>query len=101
MPNGNMTTILWRDIPAQVTARAGRERARAILPDRFQVAIDAAATRAGATDADAYLAEWREVRAEVDGDLQQAVDGEASRLESQFPPQVLQAYVKNEGRAPQ
>ena len=101
MPGGNLTTIFWRDIPAQVTGKAGRDRARAILPDRFQTAIDAAATRAGATDADLYLAEWREVRTEVNGDLQKAVDDEAARLEARFPPDVLRAYVRNEGRAPE
>ena len=54
--------VWWRDIPAQVTAGAGRNRARAILPDRFQIAIDAAATRAGVINADDYLAEWREMK---------------------------------------
>ena len=42
-----LTVIYWRDIPAQVRANAGRERAGAPLPDRFMIAVDKAATVAG------------------------------------------------------
>jgi hypothetical protein len=96
----HLTTIYWRDIPAQVTAKAGRQRARAVLSDRFQVAIDAAATKAGKTDADDYLAEWREERTTCDGDLDEAVHDEARRLEETFTRELLQAHVRNGGRAP-
>ncbi len=50
--------IYWRDIPAQVKVKAGRQRAARPLSDRFQDAIDQAAMRAGKTDSDAYLEEW-------------------------------------------
>jgi hypothetical protein len=39
--------VFWRDIPAQVKARRGRERAARGLDPRFQEAVDAAAMRAG------------------------------------------------------
>ena len=39
-----LVTIYWRDIPAQVTAQAGRHREKALLDARFQHAIDRAAT---------------------------------------------------------
>lgn len=68
-----LITIYWRDIPAQVTARAGRHKATIRLPDRFQVAIDQAATRAGKTDADDYLAEWHDERQTCGDDLEAAV----------------------------
>ncbi len=52
-----MTTyqvLYWHDIPLQVRSRAGRERANASLPPRFQEAVDAAAMLAGLTGDDAY-----------------------------------------------
>ena len=51
--------VYWRDIPAQVIARAGRQSAKRELTARFQEAIDRAAMRSGAHGTDAYLAEWR------------------------------------------
>ena len=51
--------VYWRDIPAQVIVKAGRKSAKRELPVRFVQAIDACAMRVGATDTDAYLAEWR------------------------------------------
>jgi len=32
--------IYWRDIPSQVTAKAGRKTAKVMLPARFQEGID-------------------------------------------------------------
>ena len=50
----------WRDIPSMVIARdSGEAASKVALPNRFQEAIDEAAMRAGASDADAYLADWR------------------------------------------
>ena len=60
-----LTVICWRDIPAQVTAKDGAGRARAVLPERFQEAIDAAAMRPGQIGTDAYIAEWRRSSASV------------------------------------
>ncbi len=57
-----MTTIqvvYWRDIPAQVKVKSGRVRAARQLSDRFQVAIDRAAMRAGLFNTDDYLNYWR------------------------------------------
>ena len=92
--------IYWRDIPAQVTARSGRSAHRIELPERFQIAIDQAATRAGKTSTDQYLAEWRKERTTGDGDLEVTASEEAARLEAAFDDALLQAYVRNEGRAP-
>jgi len=51
--------VSWRDIPAQVKARQGGERSSRALTERFQEAIDVAAMRAGLTETDDYLGEWR------------------------------------------
>lgn len=95
-----MTTIYWRDIPAQVTARAGRARASAKLDNRFQVAVDGAATRAGKTGTDEYLSEWREESAPCGENLQAEVDNRKAELEERFSPSVLREYVKTGGWAP-
>lgn len=95
-----LTTIYWRHIPAQVKARAGRRRAGAPLPDRFQVAIDQAASRAGKTGTEEYLAEWREESRACEEDLEEVVGSEVSRLDEEFTEEVLQEYVRNKGWAP-
>lgn len=52
-----MTTyqiLYWHDIPSQVRAREGRERASAQLSTRFQEAIDNAAMACGLVGSDDY-----------------------------------------------
>ena len=50
-----LTTIYWRDIPAQVIGQQGRKRLRQELSQRFAQAIDRAAMRAGRGSSEAYL----------------------------------------------
>ncbi|HHX90253.1 MAG TPA: hypothetical protein GX700_10905, partial [Paracoccus sp.] len=45
--------VFWRDIPAQVIVGKGRRGAKLQLSERFEQAIDRAAMKAGARDADA------------------------------------------------
>ena len=94
-----LTVIFWRDIPAQVKAKAGRVRARAVLPDRFMFAVDAAATKAGKTSDDDYLAEWREESRDCLTDLQVEVDREAASIVESYPGNVIASYVRNGGWA--
>jgi hypothetical protein len=89
--------IQWREIPAQVVAKAGRETARAQLSGRFQQAIDAAAMRAGLIGTDAYLAEWRRETRACGDDLQAAADEEAGRLESAFTDEDLDHLARAGG----
>lgn len=49
----------WRDLPSMVVARQGDATTKALLPARFQEAIDEAAMRLGETGSDDYLAGWR------------------------------------------
>ncbi|MGI9657277.1 MAG: virulence factor [Gaiellaceae bacterium] len=94
-----LTVIYWRDIPAQVVARAGDASARVELADRFQKAIDAAAMKAGLAEMDAYLAEWRREERLCGDDLEAEVAEEAARLEGAFTPDVVRALVRSGGLA--
>ncbi|MCA9984121.1 MAG: virulence factor [Anaerolineales bacterium] len=97
--NMKFQIIYWRDIPAQVKVQAGRrERATRELSQRFQVAIDEAAMRAGFTDTDAYLAEWRASDwEERDGELEPLADELAAELEASYPPERVRAIMANGG----
>lgn len=95
-----VTVIYWRDIPAQVKAKAGRQRVSAPLPDRFMVAVDGAATRAKKTSTDEYIAEWREETRPCSDDIQAEAESEARRIEADYPPDLVRSYVRNGGWAP-
>jgi hypothetical protein len=95
----HLITIYWRDIPAQVMARAGHDNARVCLSDRFQEAIDRAAEHAGKTDHDSYQGEWREERSPCSKDVEDVVDDATSRIERQFPNDVLDRRARNGGWA--
>ena len=101
---GQVVTLYWRDIPAQVVAEKGRGRkrkqAKIELHRRFALAIDEAAMRDGADSTDDYLADWRR------GDLVDCSDeleAEARRvaecLEAEFDSKLLAELVNSGGRA--
>ena len=92
-----LITVYWRDIPAQVIAKRGRESLKVALPQRFQEAIDRAALRAGKGSSHAYLAEWRRVSRECGSDLSAEAEAEAKRLEAAFSDEVLKRVVKAGG----
>jgi len=93
-----LTTIYWRDIPAQVIGQQGRQRLKQELDRRFAEAIDRAAMRAGKGSSTLYLEEWRRESRPCEGDVAAAVRHEVERLQAQFPADVLEATVKNGGR---
>jgi diketogulonate reductase-like aldo/keto reductase len=94
-----LTIVYWRDIPAQVIAKAGRRNAKAELPGRFMEAIDAAAMRAGATGTDAYLADWRRGDpTECSDDLEQAVAETVASLEKAYDNGRLKSLIESGGR---
>ena len=96
----DVTVVYWRDIPAQVIVGKGRRGAKRQLEERFEQAIDRAAMKVGAKDADAYLAEWRKAAPyPVDGDPSAVADAEAARLEAEYDTARLKALIDNEGRA--
>ena len=92
-----LTTIFWRDIPAQLIGQKGRTRHKQELSKRFAVAIDRAAMRAGRGSSQAYLEDWRRESRPVKGDVEQAVADEAAKLEAQFPDELLESITKAGG----
>jgi hypothetical protein len=92
-----LTVIRWRDIPAQVTAKEGRRTARVQLSERFQEAIDAAATSVGLIGTDDYLAEWARDTRPCGDDLEAEAAAEADRLESDHPDEVLRTLIRSGG----
>ena len=93
--------VYWRDIPAQVVAATGRRnQVKVPLSKRFQEAIDAAAMRGQARDADSYLEDWRKGEpVECSGDLEAEANAVAGRLEEEFDAVRLKKLVKSGGRA--
>jgi hypothetical protein len=96
----DLVIVYWRDIPAQVIVRKGRQNARRELPLRFTEAIDMCAMRVGARDSDAYLAEWRKGDPiPVGDDLEAEADKALADIDARFDRDTLVALVKSEGRA--
>lgn len=93
-----LTVIWWRDIPSQVTAKAGRNRVSVPLSERFQEAIDAAAMRAGLIGSDAYIEEWRREPRACGDALEVEVAQEVEWLEGAFTDDVLERLVRANGR---
>jgi len=90
--------VYWRDIPAQVKVKAGRNRAGRPLSDRFPVAIDEAAMRAGLTGSDDYLAQWRNGRwQEREGDFEDIADSIVTEIETTYPPERLRTLIQQHG----
>ena len=88
--------VYWRDIPAQVKVKEGRTRAAKQLTDRFQVAIDDAAMRAGLVGTDDYLAEWRNSESqEREGEAVAAAV--AAELEAAYTDERLNGLAANKG----
>ena len=92
-----LTTIFWRDIPAQLIGQKGRTRHKQELSRRFAVAIDRAAMRAGRGTSKAYLEDWRRESRPVSGDLEQIVTEEAEKLEALWPDDLLESVTKAGG----
>jgi len=96
----DVTIVYWRDIPAQVIVGKGRRGSKRQLAERFEQAIDRAAMKVNARDADAYLAEWRKAAPyPVDGNPDEVAEAEAVRLETEFDAARIRALIDNEGWA--
>lgn len=102
MPRAQLVTIWWRDIPTQVNAQLGRDRFQAVLPRRFQRAVDEAAMAAGLTQASDYVAEWRRESEPWTGgttaaELQAAADAVAARFDAEYPRERLRGLAEQHG----
>ena len=90
--------ISWRDIPAQVIVKRGRETAKVQLSQRFQEAVDRAAMRAGKGSSDAYLADWKRSPPRLCGDdLKAVADAEAAVLEARYSDEDLERMIRAKG----
>lgn len=91
MPRGSneVIVIMWRDIPAQVNAQFGRERKQVQLNEKFQRAIDRAKRKAHIYTAEEDIAQWRRVSLPLVGDLAEAAQREADRLDGEYPRERL------------
>jgi Virulence factor len=94
----SLIVISWRDIPAQVIVKRGRETAKVQLSPRFQEAVDRAAMRAGKGSSDAYLADWARSAPQPCGDdLQAEAGAEAARLEAKYSDEDLERLIRAKG----
>jgi hypothetical protein len=86
VPRGSneVIVIMWRDIPEQVNAQMGRERKQVQLAEKFQRAIDRAKRKAHIYTAEEDIAQWRRVSLPLVGDMTEAAQREADRLDSEY-----------------
>jgi hypothetical protein len=96
---GEVTVVWWRDIPAQVLGGRGRDATKVVLSERFQEAIDTAATRIGLIGTDEYLAEWKREEREVGDDVEAEARALAERFEAEFDDERLNELAANGGFA--
>jgi len=94
-------TVIWRrDIPVQVMAQGtSRQRARVALPDRFQEAVDLAATRVDLIGSDDYMGQYRRASRTCGDDLESEARAEAGRLEARYDDAALMELVRAGGTA--
>ena len=93
-----LTVIRWRDIPMQVLARGeGGASEGALLPDRFQEAVDAAAMVAGLIGSDDYTEQMRMDTRGCGDDLQHEVDTETVAILSEWDDDLLKATIRAGG----
>jgi hypothetical protein len=95
----DLIIVYWRDIPAQVIVRKGRQNAKRELPLRFTEAIDMCAMRTGAGETDASLAEWRKADpVPVSDDLEAEADKAFAEIDATYDKERLVALVKAGGK---
>ena len=85
-----LIVISWRDVPAQVVVKRGRETGKVQLSHRFQEAVDRAAMRAGKASSGDYLADWKRSDPKDCGDdIQAEANAEAARIEALYSDEDL------------
>ena len=83
-----------------MTATDGERTARVQLAERFQLAIDAAAMKAGLVGSEQYLDEWRRDTRSCGEDLEGETAVEADRLEALHTPERVRALIRSGGWRP-
>ena len=96
-----LVVTYWRDIPSAISVKAGRKEEKRMLSDRFQEAIDMAAMRGKATDADTYLDDWRRADpVDVSDDLAAEAERAKADIETAYDMPKLKTLIANGGKAP-
>ena len=95
----NLTVVYWRDIPAQIIVKKGRQAAKRELSLRFTEAIDMCAMRTGASATGDYLEEWRKADpVPVGDDLEAEADKALAEIEAKYDRERLVALEQAGGR---
>jgi hypothetical protein len=95
----DLIIVYWRDIPAQVIVKRGRQNAKRELSVRFTEAIDMCAMRTGASATGDYLEQWRKADPiPVGDDLEVEADKALADLETRYNRERLVALVKAGGK---
>ena len=93
-----LIVISWRDIPAQVVVKKGRETGKVQLSHRFQEAVDRAAMRAGKASSGDYLADWKRSEPRACGDdIQAEANAEAQAIEARYSDDDLLRLIRAHG----
>ena len=74
--------MFWKHIPSQVKSWEGGTEVKRMMPDRFQVAIDAFAMKDGSTDMDAYLKTLQSLANDVSNLLTAAQAGDQTAFDA-------------------
>ena len=93
------TLVMWRHIPAQIIISRGRRKAKKILSERFQKAIDRAAMIADRADSSDYLEDWHRIEERLNSEkpIDQLLELEASLLEIAYDGDRLDTLIKAGG----
>ena len=82
--------IFWKDIPAQVNGKSGKESIKRQLSNRFQEAIDLAAMHSNCHESDTYLKFWRRSEPIIcGGDLNYQIKTLITKLEIDYSEEKL------------
>ena len=96
-----LISIYWRDIPSQVIAKKGRTTAKVQLSERFQVAIDKAAMRAGKQGSAEYLDDWRRSYSDCGDNLDKEASEAAEKYETEYSDDRLSLLAQAKGIDPE
>jgi len=94
-----LTIVMWRDIPAQVIVKQGRNSAKRPLEERFEKAVDKAAMRAGLYGSDGYLSEWRRDTTACGDDLEAILETTVNQIQTDYTEERLTLLIAAGGIA--
>ena len=94
-----LTIVMWRDIPAQVIVKQGRNSAKRPLEERFEKAVDKAAMRAGLFGSDGYLSEWRRDTTACGDDIEAILETTVNQIQTDYTEERLAVLIAAGGIA--